>query len=141
MTRPVAMRWCVGLACLALGSSVARGQAVAAPPGSAPRGTAAALAAQASNPYLNPALNPNLLQQPGGRDLMWLSFLSANDVNGGLGSGRISGSRGDSALRARSGFPPELTRPAAGASRYFNRGPTRPAPRPTGVRRQARHDR
>jgi hypothetical protein len=110
------------------------------PPGSAVRGTATALTASpGGNPYLNPVLNPGLLQQPGGRDALWLYLLSANDANGGIGSGRISGVRAAEVKAHTSGFPPEMSRPGAGASRYFNRAPARPAPRPIGAARQGRH--
>lgn len=143
MRRPAHHRAAGVLLTLAFTAIEARAQAPAAPPGSAIRGSAAALVSPAGNPYLNPVLNPGLLQNPAGRDAFWLSILAANNANGGLGSGRISGARSavGSGERRHSGYPRELTRPGAGASRYFNRAAARPAPRPIGVSRQARYRR
>jgi hypothetical protein len=133
--------WRCGVAVAILGWGASTGGAQEpARPGSAVRGTAAALTASpGGNPYLNPVFNPGLLQEPAGRDALWLYLLKANDANGGIGSGRISGVRAAEEGAHTAGYPPQISRPAAGASRYFNRAPARPAPRPLGAGRQVRH--
>ena len=76
------------------------------------------------NPYMNPYMNPAATQQPmnGGNALLYL--YAANAANGGVGSGRMSGTRGAPAVRPRPAeMPSTASTPGGGAARYFNPGP------------------
>lgn len=84
-----------------------------------------------ANPYTNPFLNPYMTQQPvQGNAALYL--FAAQQQTGGIGSGRLSGSR----PAPRAAQPPPLDpederritdRPGAGASGYFNRAAQPPA--------------
>jgi hypothetical protein len=106
------------------------------------------------NPYVNPFLNPLMTQQPVSPGNAALYFFAAQQMTGGIGSGRISGSRpspgtvpGAAGTPGRPGFAPgrpgentangnapaarnSSNQPAAGAARYFNRDfpTTKPGP-------------
>jgi hypothetical protein len=78
-----------------------------------------------ANPYTNPFLNPYMAQTTMGRQTTLMYFLAANQANGGLGSGQISGSRpapGSSGRRQTAEMPTSLGSPGGGAGRYFQRG-------------------
>jgi len=78
------------------------------------------------NPYINPYINPGASQQPMSAGNAALFLYSAQAANGGLGSGRLSGSQpGPTAARpARAAEMPDSSSvPGAGAARYFNPGP------------------
>ena len=79
------------------------------------------------NPYLNPYMNPLATQQPtNARNAMMYMYM-ANSANGGLGSGRISGTRGGAAAAAKKPAEmPYTAHPGGGASKYFN--PFNPVP-------------
>jgi hypothetical protein len=83
------------------------------------------------NPYMNPFMNPYMTQSqmPPGNAALY--FIAAQQMNGGIGSGRLSGVRpgpaapgmapgsiGKKAEEARQGG---ANVPGAGAARYFNR--------------------
>lgn len=80
-----------------------------------------------ANPYTNPFLNPYMTQQPiQGNAAVYL--FAAQQQTGGIGSGRLSGSRPDPSA-ARPAPPRQVAddrratdRPGAGASQFFNRG-------------------
>jgi hypothetical protein len=126
---------------LALAASVVIGSREAsaqfAPPPPSPSSSMSGMAMMGNpylNPYMNPYLNqglyPGLKQQPitGGNALLFL--YAAQSANGGIGSGRISGTRPDPtapvgarARRSRAGEMSALTGvPGAGAAKYFNPG-------------------
>lgn len=81
-----------------------------------------------TNPYLNPFMNPYMAQFPTTSSNAALFFLAAQQANGGLGSGQLSGVR-----PSRTAVPAPVPRPApraeddhdapvpGGAARYFNR--------------------
>jgi hypothetical protein len=98
----------------------------------------AALANPYMNPYANPFLNPYLTQSPQqqmgvGNAAMY--FFAAQQMNGGIGSGRLGGPRAGQSTPAISRAGPQSPAqasepsrsanvPGAGASRFF------PIPRP-----------
>jgi hypothetical protein len=95
------------------------------------------------NPYLNPVLNPALVGSPTDPAVPLLYLMSVNDAAGGIGSGRLSGVRpapreGDGG-KLQSSMTRTMATPGAGASRYFQRGPSRTTGRPTGFQRQNRY--
>jgi hypothetical protein len=111
---------------LALGCGVAprlvQAQVVGTGVGSAPY--AAMYANPYANPYTNPFLNPYMTQQPIQGNAA-LYFFAAQQQSGGIGSGRLSGSR----PAAKPAQPQPVAderritdRPGAGAAGYFNRG-------------------
>jgi hypothetical protein len=113
---------------LALGCGVAprwaSAQVVGAGAGSAPY--AGMYANPYANPYTNPFLNPYMTQQPI-QGNMALYLFAAQQQNGGIGSGRLSGSR-PAARPAKPAQPSSVAdsrratdRPGAGASSFFNR--------------------
>ncbi len=126
--RPYRWGWGIALALLVSPASTARAQYPSAP-GSVNNGTYGAaggmLANPYANPYLNPFLNPYMMQQsnPGaGNTLMY--FMAAQQMNNGLGSGRLSGARGagmmpPAPVRQESQAPRGV--PSGKAARYFNR--------------------
>ena len=75
------------------------------------------------NPYMNPYLNPAATQQPmtAGNALLYL--YGANQAKGGLGSGRLSGSRPQATTRRVAELPNSAASPGGGAARFFNPGP------------------
>jgi hypothetical protein len=79
-----------------------------------------------ANPYLNPFLNPYMAQYSTSPGNAALFFFAAQQANGGIGSGRLSGVRPVATSPARSAQA-RMARasdvPGAGAARYFNRGP------------------
>lgn len=76
------------------------------------------------NPYLNPYMNPGATQQPMNGNNALLYLYAANSANGGVGSGRLSGTRGTPAPRPRvAELPNSVSVPGGGAARYFNPGP------------------
>jgi hypothetical protein len=86
-----------------------------------------------ANPYMNPFLNPYMTQGTMGRNSLLLYYMSAQQANGGLGSGRISGVRPGPApsgpapaaqRRSAAEMPTSMSTPGGGAARYFQRGPT-----------------
>jgi hypothetical protein len=96
--------------------------------GSATSGTGTPLSMMANpymNPYMNPYLNPLATQQPMTAQNAMLYMYMANQANGGLGSGRLSGTRGGAATAAKSRVAemPYTAHPGGGAARYFNPGP------------------
>jgi len=83
-----------------------------------------------SNPYANPFLNPYMTQQAMPGDVALYYFLSAQQQNGGIGSGRLSGSRpGPSPPQAAAETDPRriTDQPGAAAARYFNQPYRTPA--------------
>jgi hypothetical protein len=88
------------------------------------------------NPYANPFLNPMMTQTPVSPGNAALYFLAAQQMSGGIGSGRISGSRpapgagrngakGGPGTQANGGPNTPATRgasnrPGALAARYFD---------------------
>jgi|GEM_PF-5878822 len=81
-----------------------------------------------TNPYANPFLNPFMTQMPANGNAA-LYFFAAQQANGGIGSGRLSGVRPAPAAPepAASSDDRRLTDiPGGSASRYFNRGPKSP---------------
>lgn len=86
-----------------------------------------------ANPYANPFLNPYMTQgQVNGNAALY--FLAAQQANGGIGSGRISGVRPGPRVPVPAPAPPDDRRvtdiPGGTAARYFNR-----ASQPTGASR------
>ncbi len=85
---------------------------------------ASTMANPALNPYLNPYMNPFATGQPANSNNMLLYLYAANNANGGLGTGRISGTRGGAVAPrprpAEMGGP--MSYPGGGAARYFNPG-------------------
>lgn len=75
------------------------------------------------NPYLNPYMNPMATQQPMNAQNAMMYMYMANSANGGLGSGRISGTRGGTPAKPKVAEMPYTAHPGGGASRYFNPGP------------------
>ena len=75
------------------------------------------------NPYMNPYLNPLATQQPMNAQNAILYMYMANSANGGLGSGRISGTRGGAAAKPKAAEMPYTAHPGGGAARFFNPGP------------------
>lgn len=138
---------CAGLAAPAVAQ-------VGSPNGANPPSVGAMMANPYLNPYLNPYMNPAAAQRPmSGRDAAMYLYM-ANQANGGLGAGQISGVRpapgamrpgqvpaGQPAGRAqpRAGaatakgrgrmpvaeMPDSAAVPGAGAARFFNPGPAR----------------
>jgi hypothetical protein len=94
-------------------------------------GTSALNANPFANPYANPFLNPYMAatSMPPGNAALY--FFAAQQMNGGIGSGRIGGARpgpGGSAGTPASRANPAADKqagganaPGAGAARYFNR--------------------
>jgi hypothetical protein len=93
-----------------------------------------------TNPFFNPALNPGLYGMTGSKPLSAgdaaFYLYSANAANGGLGSGRLSGTRpfpssaaaqnprGKGGKPAKAAEMPLSTmQPGGGASKFFNPGP------------------
>jgi hypothetical protein len=109
------------------------------------------------NPYANPFLNPYLMQtqQPMSAGNAALYLFAAQQINGGIGSGRIGGPRAgqNASAQARGAAPARLqvasesprsaNRPGAGASHYFPMPPTQTNPVNANVNRyynrQTRH--
>ncbi|MDR3636711.1 MAG: hypothetical protein P4L84_23105 [Isosphaeraceae bacterium] len=121
--------WAVGLALFAGVPGLAQAQ-VPSGAGNVQAGTYGASGGMAANPYanpyLNPFLNPYMMQtQPNvGPQNMLLFMMAAQQMNGGIGSGQISGSRpGPSARPAPT--QGAATRaagiPSGRTARYFNR--------------------
>ena len=75
------------------------------------------------NPYLNPYMNPLATQQPMNAQNALMYMYMANSANGGMGSGRLSGTRGGTAAKAKPAQMPYTAHPGGGAARYFNPGP------------------
>jgi hypothetical protein len=84
------------------------------------------------NPYMNPYFNPYMTQAAQTPGQAALYFYAAQQMTGGLGSGRLSGVRpapGDASARKTTAHASTATKetphgsntPGAGASRYFNR--------------------
>ena len=85
---------------------------------------AAVMANPYLNPYLNPYMNPGATLQPMNANNALLYLYAANSANGGIGSGRVSGTRGTPAPRPRvAELPNSVSAPGGGAARYFNPGP------------------
>lgn len=77
------------------------------------------------NPYLNPYMSPIATQQSMKPGNALLYMYAANSANGGLGSGRLSGTRGGLPSRAKPAeMPNSAAHPGGGASRYFNPSPS-----------------
>lgn len=74
------------------------------------------------NPYLNPYLNPMATQQPMNAQNALMYMYMANSANGGMGSGRLSGTRGTPAAKSKAAEMPYTAHPGGGAARYFNPG-------------------
>jgi hypothetical protein len=89
--------------------------------GSTPGSALPSTSSMMSNPYLllNPTLNP-MGGQPMNGNTALLYLYAANNANGGLGTGRISGTRGGVAPKSRVAEMPYTAHPGGGASRYFN---------------------
>ncbi|WP_406700997.1 hypothetical protein V5E97_19615 [Singulisphaera sp. Ch08] len=112
---------------LALGCSATPRLAQAQGTGAGASPYAAMYANPYANPYTNPFLNPYMTQQPlQGNAAVYL--FAAQQQTGGIGSGRLSGSRPDP-RPAKSVAPPPVAddrrmtdRPGASASQFFNRG-------------------
>jgi hypothetical protein len=93
-----------------------------------------------ANPYLNPFLNP-MMTQTQSQGNVALYFFAAQQANGGIGSGRLSGTRPAPASASTSASTSTTTQasrterrssntPGGNAARYFNRAqqtPTQPA--------------
>jgi hypothetical protein len=79
------------------------------------------------NPYLNPYINPLATQKPMSAGNAALFLYSAQAANGGMGAGRLSGTRPlptTAQAQARPAqMPDSASVPGAGAARYFNPGP------------------
>ncbi len=75
------------------------------------------------NPYMNPYFNPAATQQPMSAGTAALYLYSAQAASGGIGSGRLSGSRPQASSARPAEMPDSASVPGAGASRYFNPGP------------------
>jgi hypothetical protein len=103
----------------------ASAQLAPAPPPS--QGTAMPPAAMLANPYLNPYLNPYMnpaaTLQPMNANNALLYLYAANSANGGIGAGRISGTRAQAPRSRAAELPNSVARPGGGAARYFNPGP------------------
>jgi hypothetical protein len=106
------------------------------------------MASPYANPYMNPFLNPYMTQGSNmGRTNTLLYFFSAQQASGGLGSGRLSGSRPSTATKpgspAARRAPAEMPRtsqiPGGGAARYFQRGPVAAASRQNYYQRYNRY--
>ena len=96
-----------------------------------PYGTNPGLSANPfANPYANPFLNPAMTQTQMAPGSAALYFFAAQQANGGIGSGQISGSRPPSRSNRPVATPtPEpdagqrpTDTPGGGAAHYFNRG-------------------
>jgi hypothetical protein len=83
-----------------------------------------------ANPYLNPFINPYMTQTNVGARNTLLYMMAAQQMNGGLGSGQLSGSRpaaSASARKAPAAAPAKEPSPRAPGvpggrtARYFNR--------------------
>ena len=95
-----------------------------------------------ANPYLNPYLNPMMTNQTMTPQNAALYFLAAQQAAGGIGSGRLSGSRGDNTKGVVAAGPPARggsNQPGAGASQFFGRGVARGAGASHFFKRQGRH--
>ncbi len=96
--------------------------------GTRPTSTGAGMPASAmmANPYLNPYLNPYMnqamTQQPMNSNNALLYLYASQAANGGIGSGRISGSRGQAPKPVPAVTATPARTPGGGASRYFNPG-------------------
>ena len=102
-------------------------------PGALP--SAASPFSPSTNPYANPYLSPYYLSAAGGApELGLLYFLGARREGGGIGSGRLGGSKAvapgaatteeqDAGAGVRSSryFSGRMSRPGTGAERYFGR--------------------
>jgi hypothetical protein len=110
---------------------LAPGRADAQPPGYSGTGgpgfNAGMLANPYTNPYANPFMNPYMTQYSTSPGNAALYFFAAQQANGGIGSGRLSGVRpGPGAATA----PPPRDRPddarppgvPSSVARYFQRG-------------------
>ncbi len=117
------------LAVAAASATPARAQGVpfAPPPAGGPASPAGNMFA---NSYANPFLNPYaaaLSQQPMDTGTMALYFLAARQAGGGIGTGKLSGTRPGPAAAGREIASTDAPRPSgpnvpgALASRYFNR--------------------
>jgi len=140
----IGLSWLTGVAEAQVGLPLAPGAGASSP------------AAMMANPYLNPALNPYLnpaaTQRPiDGRDAALYLYM-ANSANGGLGSGRLSGTRpgpggmvgpkaqparprGGTTINSSRGrgrgqrqapvaeMPDSASVPGSSAARFFNPGP------------------
>ena len=95
-----------------------------------------------ANPYLNPYLNPMMTNQTTTPQNAALYFLAAQQTAGGIGSGRLSGSRGDSAKGVVTAGPAPrggANVPGGGASQFFGRGPAKNTGASRFYSRQGRH--
>ncbi|WP_422930339.1 hypothetical protein [Singulisphaera sp. PoT] len=115
----------VPLGLIAIGQG-AHGQSV--PSASRSNNNMATYANPYTNPYANPFLNPYMTQAPvNGNGALY--FFAAQQANGGIGSGRLSGVR-PAPAPAEPAAPPDDRRltdvPGGSASRYFNRSPQNP---------------
>lgn len=123
--RGIRRRWMAAGLCVMVMAGAARAQGPGGGPGA---------------PVGNLWMYPALAGQPVDRGALWLGMLSAHNAAGGIGSGRLSGTRGGGGSRQPVALIPNvMDTPGAGASGYFNRAPARPAPRPIGMGRQSRH--
>lgn len=111
---------------LALGCGVAprlaQAQGAAAGAGPGASSFAGMYANPYANPYSNPFLNPYMTQQPvQGNAAVY--FFMAQQQNGGIGSGRLSGVRPATPAQPQAAATDRRTtdRPGAGAAGYFNR--------------------
>ncbi len=115
---------------LAAGLAAGLGAATAAQAGEPVAPTTAGAAANPfANPYLNPYMNPYMTSQSMTPQASLLYFMAAQRATGGIGSGKLSGSRPDSApapngTEDRRPSPRGATRrePAGTAAGYFQRG-------------------
>ncbi len=116
-----------------LGSVEAKGQSfLGQQPGSigqtARRSSAAVGRTPGAEPGMIPYMNPAMTLAPMDRETAWLYLLSMNQARGGLGSGRLSGSR-----PARVTPMPEegisISAPGGAAAGYFGRGASSNSPR------------
>ena len=91
--------------------------------------SAAMMANPYLNPYMNPYLNPMAAQQRISPGNAALYMYAANSANGGIGSGRISGTRPGPVAAATGSrskaaeMPNGSSVPGSGAARFFNPGP------------------
>ena len=95
-----------------------------------------------ANPYLNPYLNPLMTNQAATPQSAALYFLAAQQAAGGIGSGRLSGTRGDAAKGVAAAGPPPRggsNVPGGGASQFFGRGPAKNTGASRFYSRQGRH--
>jgi hypothetical protein len=71
---------------------------------------------------MNPYMNPGATQQPMNGTSALMFLYAANAANGGIGTGRLSGTRGGAPAKKAAEMP-YTAHPGGGAARYFNPGP------------------